>query len=58
VADLDNAFAATLQRRADGVLFIADPIFFIQLKRMADFVTANRLPQLQILSNFRNWVVL
>ena len=44
VADLDNAFAATLQRRADGVLFIADPIFFIQLKRMADFVTANRLP--------------
>jgi putative ABC transport system substrate-binding protein len=44
VADLDNAFAATLQKRADGVLFIADPIFFIQLNRMADFVTANRLP--------------
>jgi putative tryptophan/tyrosine transport system substrate-binding protein len=44
VADLDDAFAATLQKRADGVLFIADPIFFIQLKRVADFVTANRLP--------------
>jgi putative tryptophan/tyrosine transport system substrate-binding protein len=44
VADLDDAFAATLQNRADGVLFIADPIFFIQLKRVADFVTANRLP--------------
>lgn len=44
VADLDNAFAATLQKRADGVLFIADPIFFIQLKRVADFVAANRLP--------------
>lgn len=44
VADLNNAFAATLQKRADGVLFIADPIFFIQLNRMADFVTANRLP--------------
>jgi putative tryptophan/tyrosine transport system substrate-binding protein len=44
VPDLDEAFAATLQNRADGVLFIADPIFFIQLKRVADFVTANRLP--------------
>jgi ABC-type uncharacterized transport system substrate-binding protein len=44
MADLDNAFAVTLQKRADGVLFIADPIFFIQLKRVADFVTANRLP--------------
>ena len=44
VADLDNTFATTLQKRADGVLFIADPIFFIQLKRMAEFVTANRLP--------------
>ena len=53
VADLDNAFAATLQKRADGVLFIADPIFFIQLKRVADFVAANRR-RLQILSNFRN----
>ena len=44
VADLDNVFKAILQQRADGVLFIADPIFFIQLKRMADFMTANRLP--------------
>src|SRR5262249_42852011 len=44
VADLDNVFTAVVQGRADGVLFIADPIFFIQLKRMADFVTANRLP--------------
>jgi len=44
VADLDNAFSTMLQRRVDGLLFIADPIFFIQLKRMADFVTTNRLP--------------
>ena len=44
VTDLDNGFKAILQQRADGVLFIADPIFFIQLKRMADFMTANRLP--------------
>ena len=44
VIDLDNVFTAIVQQGADGVLFIADPIFFINLKRMADFVTANRLP--------------
>jgi putative ABC transport system substrate-binding protein len=44
VSDLDSVFTAILKAQADGVLFIADPIFFIQLKRMADFVTANRLP--------------
>jgi putative tryptophan/tyrosine transport system substrate-binding protein len=44
VADLDNVFTTVVQQRADGVLFIADPIFFIQLKRMAEFATANRLP--------------
>lgn len=44
VADLDNVFTTVLQQRADGVLFIADPIFFIQLKRMAEFATTNRLP--------------
>ena len=44
VADPDNVFTAILQPQADGVLFIADPIFFIELKRMADVMTANRLP--------------
>jgi putative ABC transport system substrate-binding protein len=44
VADLDNVFTTVMQQRADGVLFIADPIFFIQLKRMAEFAAANRLP--------------
>jgi putative tryptophan/tyrosine transport system substrate-binding protein len=44
VTDLDNALSTMLQRRADGLLFIADPIFFIQLKRMADFLITNRLP--------------
>ena len=44
VADLDSVFRTVVQERADGVLFIADPIFFIQLKRMAEFATANRLP--------------
>jgi ABC-type uncharacterized transport system substrate-binding protein len=44
VNDLEPAFRAVIQDRADGLLFIADPIFFIQLSRLADFVTANRLP--------------
>jgi putative ABC transport system substrate-binding protein len=44
VADLDNVFTTIVGERADGVLFIADPIFFIQLKRMAELSTANRLP--------------
>lgn len=43
-AELDGAFAAATKERADGVLFIADPIFFIELKRMVDLVAANRLP--------------
>jgi ABC-type uncharacterized transport system substrate-binding protein len=43
-ADLDSVFGAILRERADGVLFIADPVFFIHLKRMVDFTTANRLP--------------
>jgi len=44
VVDLDHVFALVVQERADGLLFIADPIFFIQLKRMADFAMAQRLP--------------
>jgi putative ABC transport system substrate-binding protein len=43
-ADLDGAFAAVIADRDDGVLFIADPVFFIQLERIADFVASNRLP--------------
>jgi putative ABC transport system substrate-binding protein len=43
-AELDSIFAAISRERADGLLFIADPIFFIQLKRMADFAATNRLP--------------
>jgi putative tryptophan/tyrosine transport system substrate-binding protein len=43
-AELDSIFAAIIRERADGVLFIADPIFFIQLKRMADFIASSRLP--------------
>ena len=43
-AELESVFAVIIQERADGVLFIADPIFFIQLKRMVDLVASNRLP--------------
>jgi putative tryptophan/tyrosine transport system substrate-binding protein len=42
--DLDVVLAAAVDSRANGLLFIADPIFFIHLKRVADFVAANRLP--------------
>ena len=40
-AELDSIFAAIVRERADGVLFIADPIFFIHLKRMVDLVASN-----------------
>jgi putative ABC transport system substrate-binding protein len=43
-AELDNAFATISREKADGLLFIADPVFFINLERMADFVAVNRLP--------------
>jgi putative tryptophan/tyrosine transport system substrate-binding protein len=43
-AELDGTFDMIVRERADGVLFIADPVFFIQLKRMAELVGSNRLP--------------
>jgi putative ABC transport system substrate-binding protein len=43
-AEFDSTFEGVVRERADGVLFIADPIFFIQLKRMVDLIAANRLP--------------
>ena len=42
--ELDGVFAAIVERRSDGVLFIADPAFFIQLKRMVDLIALRRLP--------------
>jgi putative ABC transport system substrate-binding protein len=42
--ELDSIFASIAGERADGVLFIADPIFFIHLKRMVDLVASKRLP--------------
>ena len=43
-ADLDVVFATISRQNSDGLLFIADPVFFINLKRMADFVASSRLP--------------
>jgi putative tryptophan/tyrosine transport system substrate-binding protein len=43
-AELDNAFAAISGDRPDGILFIADPVFFINLKSIAEFVGSSRLP--------------
>jgi putative ABC transport system substrate-binding protein len=40
---LDGTFADIATLGADGVLFIADPIFFIHLKRMVDLIAARRL---------------
>ncbi|MGB6286497.1 MAG: ABC transporter substrate-binding protein, partial [Xanthobacteraceae bacterium] len=42
--ELDTTFDAIVREGANGVLFIADPIFFIQLKRMVDLVASKRLP--------------
>jgi putative ABC transport system substrate-binding protein len=42
--ELDNVFEVISRERPDGVLFIADPVFFINLKRIADFVASRRLP--------------
>jgi putative ABC transport system substrate-binding protein len=56
VAELDGNFDSIIREKADGVLFIADPIFFIQLKRMADFVASSRLPGSPTSPSFRNSV--
>src|SRR4029079_14365998 len=43
-AELDVAFSAISEEKADGLLFIADPAFFINLKRRGDLRAAKRLP--------------
>ena len=42
--DLDGVFDAIVRERAGGVLFIAEAVFFIHLKRMVGFVASSRLP--------------
>jgi len=43
-AEIDPVFAAVRSERADGVLFLADPIFFPHLKRIAELVDSGHLP--------------
>jgi putative tryptophan/tyrosine transport system substrate-binding protein len=51
-AELDGTFDVIVREKADGVLFIADPVFFIALKRMADFVASSRLPAIANFTEF------
>jgi len=51
-AELDGVFDVIIRERADGVLFIADPVFFIQLKRMVEFVASSRLPAIANFTEF------
>jgi len=44
--ELDSAFAAIIQRHAGALLVLADPMFFAQRTRLADFAAKNRLPAL------------
>jgi putative ABC transport system substrate-binding protein len=43
-AGFDGIFAAITRERADGVLLLADPLFFVHLRRITDFVASSRLP--------------
>ena len=52
-SDLDGAFATIDRDRCDGLLFLADPVFFIHLRRMADLAAGRRLPAV---SNFIEFV--
>src|SRR5215467_5206436 len=51
-SELDSTFVAIMQQRPDGVLFIADPIFFVQLKRMVDLIAASGLPAIANFTEF------
>jgi putative ABC transport system substrate-binding protein len=51
-AELDGVFEAVVREKADGLLFIADPVFFIQLRRMAEFVTSRRVPAIANFTEF------
>jgi len=50
--DLDSAFASMLRERVNGLLFVADPVFFVNLNRMAELVRAARLPSVSNFTEF------
>jgi putative tryptophan/tyrosine transport system substrate-binding protein len=52
-SDLDGAFDTIDRDGCDGLLFLADPVFFIHLRRMADLAAGRRLPAV---SNFIEFV--
>lgn len=51
-ADLEPVFGTIAKDAADGVLFLADPIFFIHLRRIAELVSAARLPAVSNFTEF------
>jgi putative tryptophan/tyrosine transport system substrate-binding protein len=51
-AELDGVFEAVVRKKADGLLFIADPVFFIQLRRIAEFVSSRRVPAIANFTEF------
>jgi putative ABC transport system substrate-binding protein len=50
--DLEPVFGTISKDAADGILFLADPIFFIHLGRMAELVSAARLPAVSNFTEF------
>ena len=55
-AELDNIFAAIVRERADGLLFIADPIFSSTLSAWWTFSLRTGCLRFATLSSFRNSV--
>ena len=51
-ADLELAFGAIAKDGTDGVLFLADPVFFIHLGRIAELVNAAKLPAVSNFTEF------
>lgn len=52
-SDLNGAFVTIGRDRFDGLVFLADPVFFIHLRQIAELVAASRLPAV---SNFVEFV--
>jgi putative ABC transport system substrate-binding protein len=44
LSEFESVFAAIARERANGILVLADPIFFIHLGRIAELVASARLP--------------
>src|SRR5712692_9135302 len=51
-AQLDGVFSTVSRERVNGIIFLADPIFFIHLKRVTELVTAKHLPAISNFTEF------